>query len=74
MTVLGSEHLSHDFGPDNINQSLSHDTHNNNQSLSGHHVEHDIHVASWKFEYVQQPFIITVFIIAIGVFKIGKIR
>ncbi len=38
-----------------------------------HEVKHgSIHVASWRFGYVEFPFIITGFIILISVVKIGK--
>jgi hypothetical protein len=36
------------------------------------HVHHSMHVASWQFERVKSPFIISVFLIAAGIAKLGK--
>ncbi|XP_060608058.1 Na(+)/H(+) exchanger beta-like isoform X2 [Ruditapes philippinarum] len=35
------------------------------------HVHHSMHVASWQFERVKSPFIISVFLIAAGIAKLG---
>lgn len=34
--------------------------------------QHGIHIASWNYEYVKEPFILTSLALLIGMFKIGK--
>jgi hypothetical protein len=51
----------------------SHDyneTHHSNETHHGAH--HGIHVASINFDYVKQPLIVTLFMLAVVICKIGK--
>lgn len=44
------------------------------ETENGSHVhhEHDIHVASWNYDYVRKPLLITIFIIIVSIIKVCK--
>ncbi len=46
--------------------------HSNDSGHGDQHGGHGIHVASWNFEHVRQPFIISIFLIIVAVCKLGK--
>ena len=49
------------------------DSHHGNMSHSSHGgAHHGVHVASWQFEYVKSPLIISIFLIITLVSKMGK--
>ena len=51
-------------------------SHGNNTQHHGNHSEshggHGIHVASWNFQYVKEPILITMFLIVTAICKLGK--
>lgn len=44
----------------------------NGHSSNASHVHHDIHVASWNYDYVGKPLLVTLFIVAVCAIKIRK--
>ncbi|KAK5977887.1 Sodium/hydrogen exchanger [Trichostrongylus colubriformis] len=57
--VVGGAHLRETFESDG-NHTESHKTHG-----------HGVKVASFKFDYVKEPLVLTIFIIVIGIFKLA---
>lgn len=47
--------------------SIAHENHTEEHEVHGHGVK----VASFKFDYVKEPLVLTIFIIVIGIFKLG---
>jgi len=48
-----------------------------NDTVTDHHKgdhAHGVHVASWKFDYVARPLILTLFLLAVVLIKIGSSR
>ena len=66
------------------NNTLKNETHNNSDKHSndsvhkeshlGHGEPHGIHLASINYDYVKSPLLITVFLFAAGICKLGKSR
>ena len=52
------------------NSELHHDNHSSEHHE--HHEYHGIHVVSIKFDYVKQPLIVSLFMIAVTLIKIGE--
>ena len=50
----------------------SHDNKSHHGNESEHHEIHGIHVASWNYAYVREPFIISVFLLVAAICKLGK--
>lgn len=55
--------------------NTSNDTSNHTSNDSTHHDDHEshgIHLASLRYDYVAQPLLISVFLFAAGISKLGK--
>lgn len=68
--VDGHEGLEHEGG-DFFNMSGHHGLNDSDHHGNGHG-HHDIHVASWNYDYVQKPLLISVFIIVVSLIKVCK--
>lgn len=47
-------------------------SHDNGHGNGSHHEHHGIHVASLQFDYVRQPLIVSLFMIAVVLCKLGE--
>lgn len=70
----GNEVKGHnDSGYHDNSSDTSGDPHHGGNDSSGHGHSRGIHVASFHFDYVEQPLTIAVFLLIAGVSKLGKL-
>ncbi|CAI4221267.1 unnamed protein product [Auanema sp. JU1783] len=53
------------------NDSVDQEHQEHHEHHEKEHKSHGVKVASWKFDYVKEPLVLTLFIIVIGLFKLG---
>jgi len=67
----GVEHFARSDYADHIEHSINDSTGNNTHNVDAHHA-HGVHVVHIQFSYIEQPLILSLFLIAVVLIKMGQ--